>query len=114
MILELNGLEVDCVIGERPEERDILQTLSLDVALDISEESSLSDELDDTVDYAALSEKLSEKLIDAKCKMIEHAAYLAAGVCFEDAKVRSVRVKVTKSGAVKNLRSASVTIERHK
>jgi dihydroneopterin aldolase len=46
--------------------------------------------------------------------MIEHAAYLAAGVCLEDAKVRSVRVKVTKSGAVKNLRSASVSIERHK
>ena len=33
MLLRLNGIDVDCVIGERPDERTRLQTLRIDVEL---------------------------------------------------------------------------------
>ena len=35
MTLRLNGIEVLCVIGERPDERTRLQKLRVDVALEV-------------------------------------------------------------------------------
>ena len=109
MLLELNGLEVDCVIGELPEERVRNQRLVLDVSLDICGDSAASDELSDTVDYAALAESIRAALVAAECRMIERAAKIACDICIADPKVRSAKVKVTKSGAIKHLASASAT-----
>lgn len=110
IILSLNQLEVNCVIGERPDERERLQKLIIDAELEISTASALSDNLADTADYAALAEKITATLKDAKCMMIERAAYLAATICLEDKAVNAVNLKVTKSGAIEGLRSASVTV----
>ena len=109
MLLELNGLEVDCIIGELPEERVRNQRLVLDVQLDVCDDSASSDELMDTVDYAALADSIREALIAAECRMIERAAKVAHDICIADPKVRSAKVKVTKSGAIKHLASASAT-----
>mgnify|MGYP003308172978 CR=1 FL=1 len=54
MKLNLNGLDVDCVIGELPDERDRLQRLRVDVALEIPDRAAETDALGDTVDYALL------------------------------------------------------------
>lgn len=110
IILSLNQLEVNCVIGERPDERERLQKLIIDAELEISTASAFSDNLADTADYAALAEKISATLKDAKCMMIERAAYLAATICLEDKAVNAVNLKVTKPGAIEGLRSASVTV----
>jgi dihydroneopterin aldolase len=110
MTLALNGLEVDCIIGDRPDERERLQKLIIDAELEISTESAFNDNLADTADYAALAKKISATLKDAKCMMIERAAYLAATICLEDKAVNAVNLKVTKSGAIEGLRSASVTV----
>ena len=95
MTLRLNGIDVDCVIGERPDERTRLQTLRVDVELD-------------TVDYAALTERIRAALASAKCRMIERAAKVVKDICLSDAKVRAAKVSVTKSGAVPHLESAQV------
>jgi len=63
------------------------------------------------VDYVALGERIRSRLVAARCRMIERAALLAAESCLEDAKVRAARVRVTKSGAVAGLRSASAVME---
>ena len=79
MTLKLNGIDVDCVIGERPDERTRLQTLRVDVELEISDVAADTDSLSDTVDYAALTERIRAALASAKCRMIERAAdYIAA------------------------------------
>ena len=111
MTLQLNSLSVDCVIGELPEERVRLQTLLLDIILEIPDDASMSDELTDTVDYAALAENVRAALADARCRMIERAARVAADVCLADAKVRSVEVKITKTGAIAGLESASAVLK---
>ena len=111
MTLNLNNLDVECVIGERKDERDRLQKLRVDVELEIPDTAGETDELADTVDYAALTEKIRAALVAAKCKMIERAAKVVCDVCRADAKVASVKVTVTKSGAVPHLESASATAE---
>ena len=107
MKLELNGIEVECIIGEREDERNRLQTLSVDVAMEIPDDAAESDALEDTVDYAELTELIRSELVAAKCRMIERAAYLVAEVCRRDPRVRSVEARVTKSGAIPHLASAS-------
>ena len=54
--LKLNGIEVECIIGDQPEERENEQRLLVDVALDIDlEDAAESDRLDDTVSAACWS-----------------------------------------------------------
>jgi len=111
--LELCGLEVACVIGDRPEERLREQRLTVDVSLacDLSA-AAASDTLRDTVDYAALAEAIRSALRKARCHMIERAAECVAHVCLAAPRVEEVTVRVEKQGAVPGLRAASVEIVR--
>ena len=114
MKLELNGIDVDCIIGERPDERTRTQRLRVDVVLTIDDRVAETDELADTVDYAAFTEGIRATLVAAKCRMIERAAKVVCDLCLADAKVFAARVRVTKSGAIAHLESASAVIEASK
>ncbi len=111
MLLELNGLEVDCILGDLPEERDTPRRIRVDIALTVSDRVATTDDLEDTVDYAALVGKVRAALVAARARMIERAARIVADVCRREPHVFSVRVKVTKAGAVEGLASAAATIE---
>ena len=114
MKLELNGIDVDCIIGECPEERTHPQRLRVDVVLTIGDRASETDELSDTVDYAALTERIRAALVEAKCRMIERAAKVIVDLCLADGKVSAAKVRVVKSGAIPHLESASAVIEATK
>ena len=60
MTLELNGLSVDCIIGDLPAERRAPQRLRVDLALEIDDAAAQSDRLADTVDYARLAADVRE------------------------------------------------------
>ena len=109
MILRLNGIAVDCVIGERPDERTRLQRLTVDVELELDGRAAETDELADTVDYAALAETVRAALVAAQCRMIERAAKVVCDVCCAETPVASATATVTKAGAVPGLASASAT-----
>lgn len=109
MTLELNGLMVECIIGDLPSERVLPQKLRVDVSLEIGDEAARSDRLEDTVDYAKLSKLIRDSLVWEKCRMIEHAAKIVLDACLIEEKVRYANVKVTKFGAVPHLESASVS-----
>jgi dihydroneopterin aldolase len=110
MKLELNAIEVVCVIGDLPEEREKPQPLCVDISLEIPDDAAESDDLADTVDYAALAGAVRAALVAAKCRMIERAAKVAADVCMADSRVLSADVKVVKAGAVEGLGSAAAVI----
>ena len=114
MKLELNGIDVECIIGERPDERMRPQRLRVDVVLTIGDKASETDELADTVDYAALAERIRTALVGAKCRMIERAAKAVADLCLADVKVSAAKVRVVKGGAVPHLESAAAVIEATK
>lgn len=111
--LTLKGIEVLCIIGELPEERNREQRLmvNVDLACDCSA-AGASDSIRDTIDYAEMSHTIRRALREAKCRLIERAAEEVAAVCLREPRVASVRVSVEKSGAVVGLASAVVTIER--
>ncbi len=107
MFLRLNGLDVDCVIGERTDERIRLQRLRIDAELEIDETAARTDELADTVDYPSLAERIREALCRAKCQMIERAAKIAFDECMADSRVHAARVTVTKTGTIAHLESCA-------
>ena len=111
--LKLNGIEVECIIGDQPEEREREQRLLVDVVLDIDlEDAAVSDCLDDTVDYSLLVGNIREALEDAQCRLLERAAGVVADVCLSDPRVERVTVGVRKFGSVSGLGSAEVKVTR--
>lgn len=110
MRLRLDGIDVDCVIGELPEERDRLQRLVVNAELEVPDAASESDEIADAVDYAALANSIRAALVDAKCRLIERAAKVVRDVCLADPRVSAARVSVTKAGAVAHLASATAVL----
>ena len=114
MRLKLNGIQVNCIIGERPDERVREQELRVDAELEIADRVAETDELGDTVDYAALADRIRAALVAAKCRMIERAAKVVCDVCREDAKVASATATVTKPGAIPGLGSASAIYTKGK
>ena len=111
--LKLNGIEVECIIGDLPEERENEQRLLVDVALDIDlADAAESDRLEDTVDYALLVGNIREALEDAQCRLLERAAGVVADVCLADPRVERVAVGVRQCGSVSGLGSAEVKVTR--
>ena len=112
-LLKLNGLEVNCIIGDLPEERIHEQALLINVELSVDlRKCSKSDDLSDTVDYAELSIEIRKALQNAKCRMIERAARIVCEVCLDYSElIRKVSVSVIKRGAVIGLASAEVCME---
>lgn len=113
MKLKLNEIEVDCILGELPEERVKAQRILVDISLEISDLAGETDELEDTVDYAALTEAIRSMLVKAECRMLERAAKLVVETClvFGRGKVFSASAAVTKTGAIPHLKSATVVAE---
>ena len=110
MKLFLNSLRVDCIIGERPDERTRTQTLVVDLEIECHSRAAETDSLADAVDYAALAEAVSAALVKAECRLIERAAAVALSVALSTPGVDAAGVRVTKSGAVAGLASASVEL----
>ena len=112
-VLKLNGIEVECILGDLPEEREREQTVHVDVALELDlEAAGASDRLEDTVDYALLVGNIREALEDAECRLLERAAEIVADVCLSDPRVEKASVAVRKFGSVPGLGSAEVKIAR--
>ncbi len=111
--LKLNGIVVDCILGDLPEERVTEQQVMVDVDLELDlQDAALSDSLEDTVDYALLVGNIREALEEARCRLLERAADVVADTCLLDPRVEHVTVSVKKFGTVNGLGSAEVKITR--
>ena len=94
----LEGLRVECIVGDLPHERIYPQELFLEMKLacDLAP-AGASDQLADTVNYVAVIDAVRLALIEAKCQMIERAAQVAVEAAFAtDARILAVDITVRK------------------
>ncbi len=112
-IIFLHGLKIECVIGIWDWERKIKQALilDLDMAADIRRAAS-TDSIDDTLNYKAVAKRLQEFVGQSQFQLVETLAEKVAGIVLNEFKVRWVRVRVNKKGAVSGARDVGVLIER--
>jgi len=111
LVLRLNRLAVDCVIGDLPEERTCEQRLEVSVELfGPLGKAAETDVLADGVDYAALAARIRSALVAARCRLIERAAVVVAEICKKTPGVERVTARVVKKGRVEGLESAEAEV----
>jgi len=109
----IEGLEVRTVIGIYDWEREIRQTVRLDLemAWDISK-AGKTDAIEDTLDYKSVSKRLIGFVEASEFGLIESLAEHCAKIIREEFKVAWVRLKLSKPGAVRGSENVAVLIER--
>ncbi len=109
----IEGLEVRTVIGIYDWEREIRQTVRLDLemAWDISK-AGKTDNIEDTLDYKSVSKRLINFVEASEFGLIESLAEHCAKIVLEEFQVPWVRLKMSKPGAVRGSENVAVLIER--
>jgi len=109
----IEGLEVRTVIGIYDWEREIRQTVRLDLemAWDISK-AAASDDIADTLDYKAVSKRLIAFVEGSSYGLIEALAEECARIVMNEFGVPWLRLKLSKPGAVRGSENVAVMIER--
>jgi len=109
----IEGLEVRTVIGIYDWEREIRQTVRLDLemAWDISRAAE-SDDIVDALDYKAVSKRLIAFVESSSFGLIETLAEQCAQIVLHEFAVPWLRLKLSKPGAVRGSENVAVCIER--
>ncbi len=109
----ISALRVDTVIGVYDWEREVRQTLVLDIELawDIAP-AAAGDDLALALDYAALAARLTAFAEDSRCQLIETFAEGVASLIRKEFAVSWLRLRVAKPGAVPAANTVGVLIER--
>jgi dihydroneopterin aldolase len=118
--IELNGLEVDCVVGVYPRERHMPQRLRLDLGMYLSTElAGRKEMISASIDYSAIAAQIGFLLRSCEFRMIETAAhaiarYLLAPPAPDErrAQIERLRLRVTKPFALGETAQPSLLIER--
>lgn len=112
-IVYIRELEIKTVIGIYDWEREIRQTVSLDLdmATDIRAAAATED-IAQTLDYKAVAKRLIAFIEDAGFLLIETMAENVAEVVLSEFPVTWLRLRVGKPGAVTGARDVGVIIER--
>ena len=112
-IVFIEALEIECVIGIYDWEREITQKVVLDIEMAFDNRPpAASDDIADTLNYKAVSKRLIEYVSASEFGLVETLAERCAAIVIEEFNVASVRLKLSKPGAVRGARAVGVTIER--
>jgi FolB domain-containing protein len=112
--IEIDTLELACVVGIRPEEREREQPLVVDVALELDlARAGRSGRIADTCDYAELTTELVALVRFRRYKLLENAAEeLAAMVLGVHEGIDRVELRLAKPCALPGARQAAIRVSR--
>jgi 7,8-dihydroneopterin aldolase/epimerase/oxygenase len=108
----IRNLELLAQIGVHGHEKGKMQPVRINVDLAVEDAAVLEDKLDLVVDYGAITRKIRGLIGKGHINLAETMAERIAALCFEDARVKSARVRVEKLHALPGAESAGVEIER--
>ncbi|HSD95697.1 MAG TPA: dihydroneopterin aldolase [Sulfuricaulis sp.] len=112
-IIYLHDLKIECIIGIWEWERRVKQTiiLDLDMAADIRR-AATTDRIDDTLNYKAVAKRLIDFVGNSQFQLVETLAEKVAEILLAEFKLKWVRVRVNKKGAVRGAGDVGIIIER--
>ncbi len=112
-IVFIRGLRIDTVIGVYDWERQVRQTVSLDLEMaSDTAAAAAGDELSRALDYGAVAQRLTALVEASDCQLIETLAERCAGVVMSEFGVPWLRLRLCKPGAVPAAEDVGVLIER--
>ena len=109
----IEDLRIETTIGVYDWEREIKQTVALDLEMDFDiRAAAASDAIDDTLDYKAVAKRLIGFVGKSEFQLVEALAERCAAIVLEEFPVSRVALKLSKPGAVSGSRAVGVMIER--
>ncbi len=112
-IVFLRDLRIETVIGVFDWEREVKQTVVLDIEMsaDVAR-AAASDHIDDALDYKSVAKRLIEFVEQSEFQLVETLAEGCARIVRDEFAVAWVRLTLNKIGAVTSARDVGVIIER--
>jgi dihydroneopterin aldolase len=112
-IVYIRDLKIETIIGIYDWERQVKQTISLDLdmATDIKK-AALSDHIDDTLNYKAVAKRLISFVEGSEFLLVETMAEKIASIVLDEFSVPWLRLRLSKPGAVRGSQDVGVIIER--
>ncbi|MFN2286721.1 MAG: dihydroneopterin aldolase [Chromatocurvus sp.] len=109
----IRALRIDTVIGVYDWERQVQQSLLLDLEMsaDIAA-GAASDDVADALDYSDVADRLRAFAAEHSVQLVETLAERFASLVREEFSVSWVRLRLCKPGAVAGARDVGVIIER--
>ena len=109
----IRGLKAVSVIGCYDWERDIRQTLVIDLELKADfTRAAQSDALEDALDYAAISQRVIAVCDASRFQLLEALAEHLAAIVLAEFSIERLRMTITKPGAVEAADGVGVVIKR--
>lgn len=114
-IVYIRDLRIDTIIGIYDWERQVKQTVSLDVemATDIRQ-AAATDDIQFALNYKAVSKRLITYVENRNALLVETLAEEITQLIRDEFKVPWLRLRVSKPGAVSGARDVGLVIERGK
>jgi dihydroneopterin aldolase len=112
-IIFLGGLEIQTVIGVYDWEREIKQTVVLDIemAYDIKKAAE-TDDIQYTLDYKAVSQRIISFVEQSSFFLVEKLIEEIAAIIRNEFNVPWVKIILNKRGAISSARDVGIIIER--
>ena len=108
----IRNLELLAHIGVYRTEQGRTQPVRINVDLATEDNPDTGDMLENVVDYHSVERRIRAIIAEGHVRLAETRAERIAAACFEDARVRSVRVRVEKLHALTGAEAVGVEIER--
>ncbi|MGD1146462.1 MAG: dihydroneopterin aldolase [Thermoanaerobaculaceae bacterium] len=112
----VQGLELYCVIGVQPWERQVKQKVRIDLEMEADcRPAGAGDDAALAVDYKAVAKRVQQLVEGSSFQLVEALAERIASVLLaEFPRADSVKVRLSKPGAVRYAESVGIAIERRR
>ena len=109
----IKNLQVETIIGIFNWEREVRQVISIDLEMEFDNKvAAKSDDIEDALDYKKIGKRVSSYVERSKFKLVERLAEQIAKLVLKEFPVASLKVSVTKPGALRGSESVGISITR--
>lgn len=112
-IIFITELKIQTIIGIYDWEREIKQTISIDLEMGTDiRKSAQSDAIEDTLNYKKVAKRIISYVEGTSFELVETLAENISDLVREEFKVPWLRLRLAKPGAVRGSKEVGVLIER--
>jgi 7,8-dihydroneopterin aldolase/epimerase/oxygenase len=109
----IRGLKTEAIIGIFDWERQIKQTVILDIEMSTDvRKAARSDSIEDTMNYKKVAKRVLTFVEDSAFHLVETLAERTAMLILDEFAVAEVRIALSKPGAVRSSRDVGIILER--
>tara|TARA_B100001029_G_scaffold85714_1_gene70378 strand:- start:40 stop:387 length:348 start_codon:yes stop_codon:yes gene_type:complete len=112
-IIYIKDLRVQTIIGIFGWEREVRQEVSIDLEISFDcQEAAKTDSIEDTVDYKKITKTIISFVEESSFQLQESLAEGIAALVKDEYKTSSIKLRVSKPGALRHAKDVGVIIHR--